>query len=114
MHFLHRGIGGGGGENFVKNGWISLFCFGSMFLRYVHLSSRIFLRGATQARCGKKGSKTRSHLSVVENGMVNVVSDVHNFNTLSPSVHHHTTTAADCNTERSGDLKVTTQQLFPC
>ena len=73
-----------------------------MFLRCVHLSSRIFLRGATQARCRKKGSKTRSHLSVVENGfkkVSQVVSEVINFNTIIPSVHHHTTTAADGNTE---------------
>ena len=60
-----------------------------------------------------KGSKFRSHLSVVEMGSRQVW-DANNLNTLIPAVHHHTTTAADCNTVRIAALKFMVKELLPC
>ena len=81
--------------------------------RHVHLSFRISRVELPRQGAGK-GSKLRWHLTFVEVGS-RQLSDVNNLNTLIPAVHHHTTTAADRNTERTLlPFKFTVQPLFPC
>ena len=75
--------------------------------RHVHHDLRIFPLGVTQASC-RNGRESRWHLRVVEMGSKQL-GDVNNLNTLIPCVHHHTTTAAECNTVSILVLKFTVQ-----